>query len=185
MKCGEIQEQIVELLYSEKGTPSASPELMDHVSSCPACRKALEELKAVQRSLKLWKDEPPARSFAIPGVVRSWRPKRFLAAPVLRYAGIAAMLVITLLALANLEITRKNGEFSLSMHLLGAGRPSVDYYTRSQVRDLLKQVMDDSESRQTETNYLMIQQLLDTVEHDRLVDLRYIRSQSDLNRGKN
>ena len=96
----------------------------------------------------------------------------------LRYAGIAAMLLITLLALANLEITWKNGEFSLSMHLFGTARPGEDYYTKSQMRDLLKQVMDDSESRQTETNYLMMQQLLDTVEHDRLVDLRYVRSQS-------
>jgi hypothetical protein len=185
MKCGEIQEQMVELLYNEKGTPSAGPELMDHINSCPDCRKALEELRAVQRSLKLWKDEPPARSVAIPGVLKAWRPKRFLAAPMLRYAGIAAMLVITLLALANLDITWKNGEFSLSMHLFGAGRPGEDYYTKNQMRDLLKKVMDDSESRQTETNYLMMQQLLDTVESDRLVDLRYIRSQSGLDRGKN
>jgi hypothetical protein len=185
MKCDEIQERMVELLYNEKGTPSASGELNDHIGSCPACREALEEMKAVQHSLKLWKDEPPVRSIRIPGELQVLRPKNFLARPVLRYAAIAAMLVFTILALANLEVTWKNDEFSLSMHLFGAGRSGEEYYTKNQMRDLLKQVMDDSESRQTETNFLMIQQLLDTVEHDRLVDLRYIRSQSDLNRGKN
>ena len=185
MKCGEIQEQIVELLYHEEGTPSANPLIKDHIASCPACRRVLEELKAVRGSLKLWQDEPPIRSVVIPGALRAWRPKRFLEVPVLRYAGIAAMLLITLLALANLEISWKSGEFSLSMHLFGTARPGEDYYTKSQMRNLLKQVMDDSESRQTETNYLMIQQLLDTVENDRLVDLRYIRSQSGFDRGKN
>ena len=185
MKCSEIQEQLVELLYHEKGTPSASPELRDHVSSCPACREALEEMKTVQGSLRLWQDEPPIRSVAVPGVLRAWRAKRFLEMPVVRYAGIAAMLLITLLALANLQITWKNGEFSLSLHLFGAESPAENYYTKSQMRDLLKHVMDDSESRQTETNYLMMQQLLDTVEHDRLVDLRYIRSQSGFDRSKN
>jgi hypothetical protein len=185
MKCNEIQERMVELLYDENGTPSASPDLMDHIRSCPACGEALEELKTVQRSLKLWKDESPACSVAVPGIFKAPKPKSLFSMPILRYAGIAAMLLITLLALANLEISWKNDEFSLSMHLFGAGRPGESYYTKSQMRDLLKQVMDDSESRQTETNYLMIQQLLDTVEHDRLVDLRYIRNQSAADRGKN
>jgi hypothetical protein len=185
MKCGEIQEQMIELLYREKGTPAASPELMDHIRSGPDCGKALEELKGVQRSLKLWEDEPPVRTFAIPEMIKARKSKRFFAVPMLRYAAIAAMLMIVVLSLANLEITWKSGEFSLSMHLLSAASPGDDYYTKSQMRDILKQVVDDSESRQTETNYLMIQQLLDTVERDRLTDLRYIRSQSDLNRGKN
>jgi hypothetical protein len=161
MKCGEIQEQLVELLYHEKGTPSPSPELRDHIASCPACREALEELKAVQGSLRLWQDEPPIRSVAVRRVLGAWRPKRFLEVPMLRYAGIAAMLLITLLALANLQITWKNGEFSLNLHLFGAGSPAENYYTKNQMRDLLKQVMDDSESRQTETNYIMMQQLLE------------------------
>jgi len=185
MKCSEIQERMVELLYDEKGTPAASSELRAHVDSCPACRKTLEEFKAVQRSLQLWEDESPVRPVVVPGIPRIPQPGRFFTMPVLRYAGIAALFLIAFLALANFEVSWKNDEFSLKLHLFGAGSQDEVFYTKSQIRSLLKQVMDDSESRQTETNYLMMQQLLDTVEHDRLVDLRYVRGPSVLDRSKN
>ena len=38
--------------------------------------------------------------------------------------------------------------------------------------DILKTVLDDYEGRMTETNFLMIQKLLDTVEEERRQDLQ-------------
>ena len=61
MRCEEIQERLVELLYSELGTPAASAELRGHVNSCPACQRELQELETVRSALKSWKDEPPLR----------------------------------------------------------------------------------------------------------------------------
>ena len=39
MRCDEIKERFVDLLYHEQGTPSASPELQAHFRSCPNCQK--------------------------------------------------------------------------------------------------------------------------------------------------
>ena len=39
----------------------------------------------------------------------------------------------------------------------------------------MKQALDDSELRMNETNYLMMQKMLDTVEQDRWMDLRLVQ----------
>src|SRR5216117_3392091 len=66
MRCDEIREQLVELLYNERGTSPASAELQAHVDSCPSCRLELAELQAARNWLQVWKDEPPLRSLAFP-----------------------------------------------------------------------------------------------------------------------
>ena len=185
MRCDEIKERFVELLYNEHGTPPSSRELQEHVRSCPACRQELEELRQTQGVLKLWKDESPLRPVAIPrpeGLVSrrlhiSWR--------YLRYAAVAAMVVITFLALANAQITWNKEGFSFSAHLFPRRGTQQDFYTKAETRDLLKRVLDDSESRMNETNYLMMQRMLDTIEQDRWMEFRLIRDQAAHNRSKN
>ncbi len=185
MRCDEIQERFVELLYDERDTPRASPELLAHIESCPSCRKELEGLKDVQRALRGWKDEPLPSPVVIPGaavVKRAGRPSLWR---VVRYAGIAAMLVISILALANVQINWNKDGFELRTHLFASDFQDSQYYTKEEVRSLLKKVLDDSESRITETNYLMMQRMLDTIDQDRLMDLQMARDQSNRNRNKN
>jgi predicted anti-sigma-YlaC factor YlaD len=70
MRCQEIQERFVDLLYQEPGTPSAGKELQEHLKNCPACQKELDGLQSVQTALKAWQDEPPLRAiikYAIKG----------------------------------------------------------------------------------------------------------------------
>ena len=180
MRCDEIQERMVELLYDEQGTPSAGPELRAHLLSCPECRKELEELKGVQNLLKVWKDESPLRPVTVPWVAEVPPRARFgtpWRVPI--YAAVALLVIIAFLGLSNAEISLGKGGFSYKSHLFG---PSTDYYTKAEVRDILKRALDDSESRMTETNYLMMQRVLDTMEQDRLADFRLVRSQM---RGKN
>lgn len=98
---------------------------------------------------------------------------------------IAAVLLAAFLALANLEIRWNKEGLSFKTHLSRWGASQSDYYTKAEVRDILKRVMDDSESRVTETNYLMIQELLNTIEQDRMMDLRLVRQQAATSRGKN
>jgi hypothetical protein len=176
MRCEEIQERFVDLLYSEQGTPAASPELTAHIQSCPACRMELEELKGVRSILKTWKDESPLKALVFPSTGRT---KRRFSFPLsgLRYAALAAAIVLAFLALANAEITWNDSGFAFRTHLLGGSPQPKDYYTQSEVRDLLKRVVDDTEGRVMETNYLLIQQLLDTMEEERFRDLRLVRSQ--------
>ena len=185
MRCEEIQEKFIDLLYDERGTPKAGPELHAHIASCPTCRMELEKLRSVRRELRSWEDESIPRPVQIPVVVKSRRASGFALWPVLRYAGIVALVVLCFVSLTNAEISWTNRGFSFKTHGL-FGRASVgDYYTKAEVRDLLKKVLDDSESRMTDVNYLMIQRMMETVEQEHLQELRYVRSSAIRDGGRN
>jgi anti-sigma factor RsiW len=184
MRCDEIQESFVDLLYDERGTPPASEELRAHLASCPDCRAELEGLRATRSSLQAWQDESPPRPIRLPvaapapatGGLRRLRP--------VRYAAIAAMLLLTVLALANSEIRWNKDGFHFSARLL-SGSGADDVYSKSETRALLKNVLDESESRMLETNYLLLQRMMDTLEQERLSDIQKIREQVRRSGGKN
>jgi len=179
MQCDEVQEFLIDVLYGESGAEPANPEIKKHILSCPECRRSLGQLQQTRKTLALWKDEAPLRNVEIPGSVLpkivGWR--------YLRYAAIAAMVVMSFLAISNMQISWSKNEFSLSTRLLPGREAAKDYYTKSELRDIVKRALDDSEVRTNETNYLMMQKLLDTVERDRWSDLRLIRERADRARG--
>jgi hypothetical protein len=174
MRCEEIKERFIDLLYSERGTPSASPELQAHLQSCPACRLELEELRGVRTALHTWTDEAPLRSLVFPATARpkSWMPGW----AVNRYAAVAAVIVAGCLVLSNAEITWNEQGFAFRSHLLGQ-QDRQDYYTRDEVRELLKNVLDDTETRIMETNHIMMRQMWDTIEQEQLQNLNFARNQ--------
>ena len=129
----------------------------------------------MQRLLKVWQDEPPLRPVTVPWIEnRLPRPHLSALWRVPRYAAVAVLVIIAFLGLSNAEITWGKVGFSYKSHLF---RPSSDYYSKAEVRDILKRALDDSESRMTETNYLMMQRLLDTMEQDRMDEFRLVRGQ--------
>jgi hypothetical protein len=174
MKCDEIQERFLDILYDESGTAPSDPEVKEHILACPECRRSLEQLQQTRKILALWKDETPLRNVEIPRHVPNTFGWRYL-----RYAAIAAMVVMSFLALTNMQVSWNKNGFSLRTRLLPEKEAAGDYYTRSELRDIVKRALDDSESRMNETNYLMMQKLLDTVERDRWMDLRLIRGRAD------
>jgi hypothetical protein len=176
MRCEEIQEHLVELLYDEGGT--LSPDLQNHLRTCLACRREFEELKQTQKQLQLWKDESPLRSVSI---VREKSLRDRSAWRYLRYAAIAAMVVICFLALANTRVTYDRSGFSISTHLFTRNAPERDYYTKSETREIMKRAANESE----EVNYLMMQKVLDTVERERWMDARLVRTRADRNGNRN
>ena len=188
MRCDEVQERIIELLYNERGTPSASPELRAHVRSCPACQAELSDLRSVQGSLKAWKDEPLLRPVSIAAPPQNVVAVRRLSPRVARFAAIAAMVVLAFLALANAEVKWNKEGFSFRTRLLSGAAPAAglaDTYTRAEVRDIIKAVADDSETRMNETTFRMIQRMLDAIEDERQLDLRHFSSKVAQLRSKN
>ncbi len=181
MRCEEIQERFVEVLYDEGSSESA--DLREHLRTCASCRAELDELRQARKSLGLWKDEPPLRSIAVAGrkplvpAASGWG--------YLRYAAVAALAVISLLAIANTQVTWNKEGFSFSARLWPGPESRKDYYTKDEMRDLLTRALDDSESRINETNYLMMQKVLDTVEQDRWMDLNLIRDRAAGYQNKN
>ncbi len=185
MRCDEIQQRFVDLLYNERGTPAASPELQAHVRSCPDCRKELEELEGVRGTLKLWQDEPLPRPVLMPVAEGPLLRRRRTPLIILQYAAAAALVVLSFLALANSEFTWNSQGIAFKAHLFERKPSGTDYYTKSEVRDLLKRVLDDSETRMIETNSVMIQRMMDTMEQERWQELRLVSGRLSPNHNKN
>ena len=134
-----------------------------------------------RKYLRRWEDEPPLRHITPDRRSASTGLKHLRYSAIARYAAIAAMILITILALANTRISWNKSGFSFSTHLLPGKAVDRDYYTKTELRNLLKAVLDDSESRMNEVVYLMMQETLKTVEQDRWVDLSMIRSHAAQN----
>jgi hypothetical protein len=180
MRCDEIQEHLIDLLYDEGGASQENSELRDHLLSCPACRGEYEELQQTRKHLGIWKDESPPRSVSIPRsefLLSRRRSRNYL-----RYAAIAAMVLLCFLIFADAEITLNRNGFSYRSHLFARNAAERDYYTKNEARDLLKRALDDSELRTNEVSYMMARKILDTVERERWVEMRLERANTARNR---
>jgi hypothetical protein len=182
MRCDEIQEQMIEFVYDEESVPLANVEMQEHLRACPACREEVEELKRTRKYLQLWKDEPPLRSVAIArhkAIAHRSAGRRYLG-----YAAIAAMVLICFMALANVQVSWNKDGFTFSTHLFPLPQQNVerDYYTKSELRGLMKDALEYTKEYTNETNYSMMQKVLDTVEQDRWSDMRHNRGQAAKNR---
>ena len=171
MSCDEIQEQLFDFVYDEGGVSPANSEVQEHLRTCSACREQVDELKRTRKYLKLWKDEAPLRSILI--AKRERIVNKNISLRYLRYAAVAAMFLISLLALANTQVSYNKNGFTFSTHFFTQRNTEEDPITKSEVRDLMKEALDYT----NETNYLMIQKVLDTVEQDRWRDIHLIRDQ--------
>jgi len=184
MRCDEIKERLVDLLYDERRTLQADPELQAHVDSCLSCRQELEELGSARAALSRWKDEPPLRPVALPALrkpVSRWA----LFWPVARRVAMAAAVLLAFLALTNAEVSWEKGRFSFRTSLLPAAASGSNYYTKSETRDLVRSALDDTEARMNETNYLMMQRVMDTMEQERWSEMRQVTARGNDSRIKN
>ena len=168
MKCDEIQESFVDLLYREPGAPAASQELLEHIRCCPACQKELAGLQELQSTLKIWQDEPPLRPVLLP---RSGSARASVRIPIwraVRFAAAAALMILAILGLSNAQITWDRSGFSFRTSILSRPALPTDYYTREEMNTILKAVMGDSR----EYNWRMMQLLRDTIDQEHNSDLR-------------
>jgi|WetSurMetagenome_2_1015567.scaffolds.fasta_scaffold16381_3 hypothetical protein len=175
MRCEDIQEQIIEFVYDEENISQANAEVQEHLRTCQACREEVAEFKRTRKYLQLWKDESPLRSIAL--AKREMTPRRS-ATRYFGYAAIAAMVLICFMGMANTQIIwNKNSGIAISMHLFSPQKAAPqqngerDYYTKSELRDLMKDTLDYT----NESNYLMMQKMMDTMEQDRWRDMRLFR----------
>jgi predicted anti-sigma-YlaC factor YlaD len=171
MRCDEIKEQLIDFVYDEAGALQSNSEVQEHLRACSACREEVEELKRTRKYLRLWEEEPPLRSVSLTKLERSADKRagyRYL-----RYAAVAAMVFISLLALVNAQVSWNQNGFAFSTRLFPRQNAEQDFYTKAEIRNLMKEALNYT----NETNYLMMQKMLDTVEQDRWRDIRLIRDQ--------
>lgn len=171
MHCDEIRESFVDLLYGDSS--SINPEVKDHLLTCAACREELDSLGQTRKTLQEWKDESPLRGLVFANQESLLHRKSHW--NYLRYGAIAAMALICFLALSNAELTWNKSGFSFRTSLFRHTPEQTDFYTKSEVRDLMKRALADSESSMNEVNNLMLQKMLDAVEQDTWVYSRLTR----------
>jgi len=181
MRCDEIQEHYVELLYQEQGTPTASPEVQEHIRGCAACRKELADLKSLQATLAVWQDEPPLRPVAVPhSPARSGR-FRIPLWSAFRYAAIAALVTLAFLGLSNAQMQWNRNGFSFRTSLRAPAPLAANYYTKEEVETILFRAMNDSE----QSNFQMMLRMLDTIDQERASDIHILTRQIKESRNKN
>jgi hypothetical protein len=176
MRCEEIRDQLVDLLYDETGMPAAGPELRAHVQSCSACRKELEGLQQVRVALRAWKDEAPIRPVALPKSPAKAPLFQFRTRALVRYGAIAAM--ITLAFLAGLHYNwRLSGYTNDQVQVLVE---KAQHDTEARMREIIKQAQYDTEARMAERQNVGFQRLLEAVENEQgYMYARLTRSQAD------
>jgi predicted anti-sigma-YlaC factor YlaD len=174
MRCDEIREHLIDLLYNEPAASEGDAALRDHIGSCPDCRRELEGLRDVRRMLSSWEDERPARPLRVPARIDAYRRRPPLVSRALKYAAIAAMVLLAFLGLTNAEITWNDQGFAFKSRLTGGKAPLSDTYSRAELQEFLRRALDDTEARMIETNRLMILQGLDTSEAERYRDFQLI-----------
>jgi predicted anti-sigma-YlaC factor YlaD len=173
MRCNEIQEHFVELLYQEQGTPTASPEVQEHVRGCAACRKELAELKGLQATLAVWQDEPPLRPVTVP---------RNLAGPgragipfwsMFRYAAIAVLVILAFLGLSNAQIQWDRNGFSFRTSLRAPVILASNYPTKEELEMILYRAEDNTEEKVLR----MMVRMLETIDQERANDIHMLTRQ--------
>ncbi len=181
MQCNEIQERFVDLLYAERGTPPPDPQLQEHIRSCPACQKELAGLKSLQEMLKAWQDEKPLRPVILPHKQPARSRIRMSFWPALRYAGVTLLVALAFLGLANADIRWDRNGFSFKTALFSTPPPAADTYTREEILAIAQRTLDQSQ----DSTLLLIQQMMATIDQDRVSDLSYVNSKLRENRNKN
>ena len=122
-------QRIVDYVHGELEAPAASA-CADHLASCAACRREVEELEGTRALLRAWPDEPSELDLAAiraAAQTRRWRWPVWLRPsswprPVLPLAA-AALAAFVLLAAGDIQFSYQSGRMELTVGL-GASPPA-------------------------------------------------------------
>lgn len=191
MKCERFRSLIMDFLYDDISEEDRISFNL-HLSQCEECRKEVESLKLTSRILRQWEDVDPDIN-AIPFSYKpSWilRLKNSISGllPHPRKIAIGLACIFTgiflLLAIANTEISFKDGNFKLSMGLLShparQENPN-DLYAQQMVEQLLNEnirltrsLIQESETRQRKELTYALLILQNDIVHQRYQDMNLI-----------
>jgi hypothetical protein len=173
MRCDEIQEHYVELLYQEQGTPTASPEVQEHVRGCAACQKELAELKGLRETLSVWQDEPPLRPVTVPKKRASLLRTEIPLWNMFRYAAIAVLITLAFLGLSNAQIQWDKNGFSFRTSLRAPAILASNYPTKEELEMILYRAENDTDQKM----YQMMLRMLETIDQERADDIHILTRQ--------
>jgi len=186
MRCDEMPEKLVSLLYGELDKKEADT-VRSHMKTCGGCKEVFQEMKSTQNLLVKWEDAPPKTHFVFvsqpAGRLETWKEKigQFSRSRGLAL-GIPLLTVICLafLSISKFQIHHKNGELQLGF---GIEKSTLNEDQNKLLVDALKQIqtetltlvsgmIQDSEEHQRRENTLILTQFARDLETRRQTDLR-------------
>jgi hypothetical protein len=191
MKCEQIQSLVMDFLYDEISEEDREI-FIAHLSQCESCQKELESLKNTSHFLQQWEDIDPDFNVVMVTKKVSWlslikeRWVQLLPKPKQIVYGLAyvAVGIFLILAIANTEISYRQGEFKMSMGLFS--RPSSQEKADNLLNQefveqlhqenyyLMNSLIDQSEARQRKEMAATILRLRQDFERQRVEDLNLV-----------
>lgn len=191
MKCSDLKPLFMDSLYDEIAEENQKV-LLKHLAECRSCQKEFDALQQTSHMLQQWEDVEPDFNVIMVAENVSWatrlkndlvrllpRPKRISIGFV--YAAVGLFLV---LAIANTQISYRQGEFKLSMGLFSKPAPQTtqDEALTKQLVEKLQQenyylmntLVQQSEVRQQKAIATAVLQLRQDFERKRLEDLNMV-----------
>ena len=195
MKCKDMPEQLVSLLYGELEADEKK-RVKDHIKKCASCRQAYQELQSTTNILEKWEDVAPKGHFVFvkepTSVFNRWR-ERFseLTGWSKAAVGIPAFAVICLVFLSflNFRATRNETGWHVAFSLVPQKGQAVDNaqlmgdirQLQNETLMLTSQMIRDSEIRQKRETALQLTNYAQNYETQRREELRLVgRSMEDL-----
>jgi len=191
MNCNDLKPLFMDFIYDEISNADRSL-FLAHLAECESCQRELEALQQTSHILQKWQDVDPDFNVVMVTEQASWLirlkdaigrllPKQKKLAYGLAYAAVA---VFMLLAIANTEISYRQGEFNVSMGLFSKPSPqqNMDNYLTKEFIDQLQQqnyylmstLLQQSEAKQRKEIAAAILQLRQDFETKRIEDLNLV-----------
>ena len=191
MKCNDLKPLFMDFIYDEISDDDRSL-FLAHLSVCESCQRELESLRQTSHILQQWEDVNPDFNVVMVTEQATWLsrlkdgverllPKQKKLAYGFAYA---AIILFLLLAIANTEISYRQGEFNMSMGLFSepASRQQTDNYLTKEFIDqlqkenfyLMSTLLEQSEAKQRKEMASAILQLRQDFETKRLEDLNLV-----------
>lgn len=185
MKCNEMQNQLVSLVYGEL-EPQDEKRIQDHLESCSSCQEIYQELKGTSDLLEKWEVETPKMNFLFVSESSSpwktWKEKltrlswgRRLAMGVPAFAAVFCLV----LALLNFQADYQEGQWHVSFSLFPKNK-QVDQdqilaqalqQNQKETLLLISKMIEDSEYQQRSEYTLTLSKFAREMERQRLQDM--------------
>jgi len=188
MKCKEMPERLVSLLYGELNAEEAKA-IQAHLDSCGECRRVFEELRSTTNLLGEWKDLAPDRNFVFVTEPASrwndWKERfRRLGRGRRLALGMPALAAAALLffAVLNVRVEVQDGRWSAAFSLLPRREVQIPREqlvealdeVQSETLRLVSGMIENSEERQRQENAIVLTLLAQDIEMQRQRDLRLV-----------
>jgi len=191
MNCEQAQSLLMDYLYDEISDEDRLL-FQAHLSQCESCQQELESLRQTSTLLQQWEDVTPDFNVVMVTEKVSWlgrlvqgignylpKPRKIAAGVAIAVAGL-----FLLLAIANTEISYRQGEFKMSLGLFskpadrGTTVSTVDPQWVEQLQKqnyyLMNSLIQQSEQRQRKELASAVLQLRQELERQRIEDLNLV-----------